>query len=100
MSKTTGMEGNSPATANEHDDEKQKHAVGRDAKSKAANEHDDETQEHAVGMDAKSKAVISFPTVEEVMQMKVPELKSVILQHPHLTTLGTKQSLQKIDHYY
>jgi hypothetical protein len=33
----------------------------------------------------KTNAVISFPTVEEVMQMKVPELKSVILQHPHLT---------------
>jgi hypothetical protein len=46
-------------------------------------------------MDEKSKAVISFPTVEEVMQMKVPELKSVILQHLHLTTLGTEESLQK-----
>ena len=49
MSKTAGMEGNPPATANEHDDEK---------------------QEHAVGMDEKSKADISFPTVKEVMQMK------------------------------
>ncbi len=37
MSKTTWMGGNSPATANEHDDEKQEHVVGRDAKSKAAN---------------------------------------------------------------
>ncbi len=61
------MEGNSLATANEHDDEKLEHAVSRDAKSKAANEHVDERQEHAVGMNAKSKAVISFPTVEEKM---------------------------------
>jgi hypothetical protein len=95
MSKTAGMEGNSSDTANKHDDENQEHAVGRDAKSKAANEHDDEMQEHAVGLDAKYRAVISFPTVEEVMQMKVPKLKSVILQHPHPTTLGTKESLQK-----
>jgi hypothetical protein len=72
ISKTTSNDGESPPTATGNSDEKQKHVVDGDA-----------TSTH-----------VHFPTVEEVMQMKVEELTNNILQHPPLTTIGTKTSLQ------
>ena len=94
MSKTTGLEENSPATANEHDDEKQAFT--------AANQHDDENQEHAVGMNAKNQCSYFFSNcwrsyADEGSRAKVSQPSA---PSPDWLPSGPTILYKKIDHYY